>query len=239
MLSQALYRQCAYCNKNILKKDSVCPHCGSKQKTSKIFYYIAAFFVGFFIIGFLGSGKPAQTKSTEDGLQKSVISSKQKKSELQLPEDEMAFISIIRDYQNQFANAKNELQESLYRDERKKELSLLVKQRNVNEWVGTIRKLETNNDGKAILSVEIAPKVFLKTWNNALSDFSENTLIEKSSESYKTLLNLGGGSKIIFSGTFFYSNEDFLREQSLTIKGAMKEPEFLFKFTTIKPIQEK
>lgn len=238
MSSEALYRQCNSCKKNILKKDTVCSHCGCKQKTSKIFYYIAACFVGLFIIGVSNSEKPIKTKSTEDSSQKNLISSKYKRSEFQVPEDEIAFITVIRDYQNQFVNAKNELQESLLRDERKKELGLLKKQLNVYEWVGTIRKLETNSDGKAIISVEIAPKVFLKTWNNALSDFSENTLIEKSSELYKILLNLGIGSKIIFSGHFFHSNEDFFEEQSMTIKGAMKEPEFLFKFISIKPIQE-
>lgn len=124
MSSEALYRQCNSCKK-YFKKDAVCSYCGCKQKTSKIFYYIAACFVGLFIIGVSNSEKPIKTKSTEDSSQKNLISSKQKRSEFQVPEDEIAFITVIRDYQNQFVNAKNELQESLLKDERKKELSLL------------------------------------------------------------------------------------------------------------------
>ena len=81
--------------------------------------------------------------------------------------------------------------------------------------------------------MRIAPNIYLKTWNNAVSDFGSNTLIEKSDPLYGRLLTSSVGDNIEFSGTFFSSGKDGVEETSLTIAGSLEEPEFLFKFKSL------
>jgi hypothetical protein len=112
------------------------------------------------------------------------------------------------------------------RDQRKISLSALLNKYSVKSWVGTINRLETNNEGKGILSVRISPNIEIKTWNNALSDMGSNTLIEKESPVFMNLFDLSNGQKVKFSGNFIPSETDFIEETSITIDGSMMNPEF-------------
>ena len=89
------------------------------------------------------------------------------------------------------------------------------------------------------MSIKISPNIHIKTWNNSLSDIMDNTLIEKNSPVYKSLFNLVAGQDVKFSGNFFISQEDYIKETSLTIDGSMNDPEFLFKFKEIKAVSSK
>ena len=42
--------------------------------------------------------------------------------------------------------------------------------------------------------------------------------------------------KVRFSGSFWPSPSDRLRETSLTTEGSMSEPDFLFRFTAVAPV---
>lgn len=148
---------------------------------------------------------------------------------------ELEFISSVTDYSTKFKSAKNELQESVLRDERAAVFSSLLKGRSVDSWVGTIEELSTNNDGKAVLSIRISPDIKIRTWNNALSDLGSNTLIEKNTSLYSTLLELSAGQNVFFSGTFPASKTDFIKEGSLTINGSMTNPDFILKFDSVTP----
>jgi hypothetical protein len=153
---------------------------------------------------------------------------------LNTPKSQSAFVDIVEGYSSQFPAAKNELQESAMRDERRSSiLRALGSDLSVDNWIGTITSLETNTEGKGIVSIKVSPNVVLKTWNNAISDIVHNTLIEKNSSSYNALLNLAAGDIVVFSGSFFSSDEDGIYETSVTISGSMQEPEFLFKFNKI------
>ena len=169
----------------------------------------------------------------------SAIESKNKKSsslsEFQ-PEEQTTFIQAVTEYSEKFSSAKNELQQSVLRDERKAAIERSVNGYSISSWIGTISQLETNSDGKAIVSIAISPRIEIQTWNNALSDIGSNTLIEKGSSLYSSLLQLTKGQMVEFSGVFFESDTDYLKETSMTIDGSMRSPEFLFNFRTIKPI---
>lgn len=47
-------------------------------------------------------------------------------------------------------------------------------------------------------------------------------------------MNFTIGDKVIFSGSLFSSDEDSIKETSMTASGAMLNPEFHKKFNTIK-----
>lgn len=151
-----------------------------------------------------------------------------------LPEQQATFIAAISDYKTRFDTAGNELQQSVLRDERRMAILKAVDgQLRAEGWLGTLRKLETNSDGNAIVIVRVAPNIDLATWDNAMSDILHSTLIEKGTPIYAALVNMSVGDKVKVSGNFIRAEADGLFEQSITIRGAMTAPEFLFKFTDI------
>lgn len=149
------------------------------------------------------------------------------------PDQQRDFISIVNVFKSHFETANNEIQQSISRDQRAKELGELLTLTTISKWFGTIKSIETTSEGKAVLMINIGDNVYVGTWNNALSDYLDGTLIEKSDPVYLALADMKVGDKVSFSGSFIRSNEDGVKERSLTIRGSMQDPEFLFKFNHV------
>lgn len=160
--------------------------------------------------------------------------------EAALPANQRDFLAVAIDYRERFRSAANELQQSALRDERRASFKKALGSRlTVEHWIGTLRKLETNSEGKAIVTVRLVPRIDLLTWNNGLSDAMHHTMIDQGTPLYAALMNMSIGDPVIVSGSFLPSDEDGVRETSMTIDGSMTAPEFLFHFTTISKQQEK
>ncbi len=235
MGSESMFTKCKTCGKDISKSAKACPQCGAKQKKLSVIHWIGIGFLGLIIIGIINSPKN-KTQSTEPNAIASISPAKAKSIESQMPEEQIRFVRNVSEYATSFRGVKNELQQSAMRDQRRAAISTFLGGYSVNSWVGTINQLETNTEGKAILSVRISPNIEIKTWNNALSDVASNTLIEKGTPVYNNLFSLSKGQRVMFSGTFFPSESDFIKETSMTIDGSMRNPEFLFKFKSVTPI---
>jgi len=236
MGSESLFTKCKTCGKEISKSVKACPQCGAKQKKLSIIHWIGIGFLGLIIIGIANAPDKASQSSGEQV--KSSVSPKAIASiDSLMPTEQVRFIETVSKHARDFKGVKNELQQSAMRDQRKAAISGSLEGYSVASWVGTINQLETNTEGKAILSVRISPDIEIKTWNNALSDIASNTLIGKGSSLYGSLFDLSVGQKIEFSGSFFPSETDFVEETSMTIDGSMRNPEFLFKFRSVRPIQ--
>ena len=154
----------------------------------------------------------------------------------QRPRSQILFENVILQYAQEFDRAQNELQESVSRKNRRNAIAALNMGVYIENWVGTIDELGTNTEGKASIKIRLSPNLNIKTWNNALSDMFDNTLIEMDSKLYQVLYNLKKGQRVTFSGNLFRSDDDFYRETSVTIRGAMKDSDFLLRFTDIKPV---
>jgi hypothetical protein len=150
-----------------------------------------------------------------------------------MPDDQRRFVEVVSGFIKEFHKSKNELQESVLREDRKRALIKVMPSLYVNGWFGRISTLETTGDGSAILSVSISPSISIQTWNNSISDVIDNTLISKNSDLYSKLINCEEGNEILFDGGFFSSEEDYVQETSITIRGSMLSPEFLFRFSSI------
>jgi RNA polymerase subunit RPABC4/transcription elongation factor Spt4 len=224
--SDNLWTDCNACRKQVSVKANLCPHCGAKRARFRALKWIGGGFLGLVIV----SAALAPDKS--DWQTTSLVAAKT--AAVPLPSKETSFISAISDYSKRFNSASNELQQSALRDQRRTAiLAALGSQLQADGWVGTLRKLETNGDGKAIVTVRIAPDLDILTWNNALSDALHSTMIEKGTPLYAALMNMAIGDKVTVSGTFVRAEDDGIFEQSLTIAGSMTAPEFLFRFRTI------
>ncbi len=106
----------------------------------------------------------------------------------------------------------------------------------VREWVGQVTTRSTNNEGRGVLVVSIGPNVSVKTWNNSLSDIGDKTLIEPGSAVFNAMGSLRNGDWVRFSGRLFSDSTDCVREPSMTIRGTMTSPEFIFRFDSIQRI---
>lgn len=232
MASENLWTTCQACGKQIAVKAHICLHCGHKLARFRRLKWATVGFVSFTVLAaFIVPDKPDQNAGVE---KTSAPASMDKTAIVPMPEKQTAFIAIISEYERLFSSAANELQQNAFRDKRREAImASLGPQRRVSEWVGTLRKLETNGDGKAVIAVRIAPDLDLLTWNNSLSDSLHGTLIDKGTQLYGVLMDMAVGDKVKVSGNFFPADADGLFEQSITIRGAMTAPEFLFKFTDI------
>ncbi len=107
--------------------------------------------------------------------------------------------------------------------------------RKVSNWVGKIKNLDTNGEGKAVLELRIGKDTKISTWNNAFSDTFDNTLIPMDTAMYTTLVDMEKGDAVRFSGTFIDDTETCLAEHSLTLSGQMNTPNFVFRFSDVAP----
>ena len=149
------------------------------------------------------------------------------------------FRSIIDSARNEYLTARNNIIKTEARQNRRRQLASAFENVVVTDWIGFVVQLDTTSDGMVIFGVVLDQSdIELSTWNNALSDIFDNSLIKSDSAIYRQLRSLGEGDKIKFSGSFFSDESDFFTEKSLTEEVSMMDPEFLFKFHSVTLIQQ-
>ncbi len=234
MKSDSLWRACEDCGKQFSVKAKACPHCGKGGgRFSKLKWFGGGFAAFVIASAIFGSGE-AEKGAVAGNSPTAASASAVKSTAAPLPEQQASFIAAISNYKTRFDAAGNELQQSVLRDERRMAILKAVGgQLRAEGWLGTLLKLETNGEGNAVVVVRVAPNIDLATWNNALSDVLHSTLIGKGTPLYAALVNMSAGDRVKVSGNYIHAEADGLFEQSITIRGAMTAPEFLFKFTEI------
>lgn len=149
------------------------------------------------------------------------------------PAAEAAFIAETQAAITKYQAAKTDLQRSQVMRERNKNLLAIMGGTKVNNWVGIVKTVGANGEGKAYVSIEIAKGVSVKTWNNALSDAGDSTLIPTDSPFFQTLVSAAPGDKLAFSGSFFPDPDATIRTTNITETFSVLTPEFLVKFSAI------
>lgn len=148
----------------------------------------------------------------------------------QLPEDQKGFLAVMADAAAEYDEAPNELIQSRIDRERKVASREFVGDGGlVTNWVGILETLGTNGDGNGVVTIRGNDQVAFKTWNNALSDMEDKTLIPHDSELYETLAKLSEGTAVAFTG-------HLMGESSMTERGSVMEPEFIVRFSSIEPL---
>lgn len=241
MPSSDLWLTCKNCSKKIPAKAIKCPHCSAVQprgKRRKWLFIGLGVFVGLsFVNAMVSSPKDNGVEKTKASAPSQIVDDsanvKIEEVELLTPKQQTDFVSIAKNFRTDFDTANNEIKQSIARDGRAKAIRELITSTAVESWYGTIVSIETTSEGKAIFMVRLADNVHIGTWNNALSDYLDGTLIEKTDPVYSALADMKAGDKVIFSGNFIPSQEDGVKERSITIRGSMQDPEFLFKFNQV------
>lgn len=152
------------------------------------------------------------------------------------PDFQRDFMTIIVDYKYKYLQAENQLLKSSLVSERLKSFEKLKgNPRQINNWIGVLEKMGTNSDGKAYVVISLSPPpntIKVSTWNNAISDIQDKTLIPQGGATYANLSSMKEGNVVKFSG-------QLKRSTNITEAGKMTEPEFLFKFTNIEKIGDR
>ncbi len=168
-----------------------------------------------------GCGKPAEVKPP--------------RAEIEIPSDQATLLGIVTAAQSEASQAENDMQLGGVKSSRDKALCEALSSLSASYWIGRIDSISSNSDGKGVLAIEIAKGVLVKTWNNAVSDMLSDTLIEPGSQVFETASRMKPGQRVIFSGRFFQGTDgDCLGESSLTLRGKVKEPEFIFRFSELR-----
>lgn len=152
------------------------------------------------------------------------------------PSDQVRFIAAITQARSKFNAAPNELAAGGMRNARQQAICSALQGQSASGWIGKVAYLSTNGDGKGVITLELAPGLQVSTWNNALSDFSDKTLIDPDTQFFKSLAVMKRGDTVRFSGGFFPSNLDCVGEQSVTLAGSMKSPVFTMRFSSIRKL---
>lgn len=163
-------------------------------------------------------------------------SKKESEPEIQYPANQTVLIDASLLAIDKAKKADNDMQKGNALRERNKKICANMGPLTVEDWIGTVSKIDSNSDGLGILKIEIAKNVYVETWNNAISDSFHNTLIQPSTPLFDAVANLKKGQKVKFSGQFFDDSDTCIYESSLTLDGKVKEPEFIFKFSKVSPL---
>jgi len=141
------------------------------------------------------------------------------------------FLAILQDAKVSYQNTSDATLSLGARANRAADLcTLLGNDRNVVDWTGTISTL---SDSGSVLAVKLANDVTIGT--SGASDGQAASMIDPASDLFNTVSQMHVGERIRFSGNFFPSNTDCIKETSATPKGSMTAPYFLMKFTAIAP----
>jgi len=232
-VSAKLYKNCPECGKALMKTVAVCPQCGKKQfgvwhHTKKVLGALFLAFIAFSIFD-------AVTDNTQPVLSQKDTAARQSPL-IQIPADQNEFVAVVEKHRSMLSGAKNNIVKKEVRNARASALMEADVAQFVGGWIGEVSSIDVAGDD-GVFSVEVGDDIRITTWNNELSDISDETLIKRGSEPYISLMNLSRGDKVRIAGEFLPSEEDYFKEVSLTLDGAMQDPEFLFRFKSITPVK--
>jgi hypothetical protein len=149
------------------------------------------------------------------------------------PQSQADFISLIEKAREDFDDAETDLQESVIIRGRDKALCGVLSNQTANNWVGGVKDVGANGEGKAYLEIEIANDVRVKTWSNALSDIFDNTLIPTSSKFFDRLVAIQKGDLVYWSAKFLSESNSCLKGANLTEYFYGKDPKFIVDFKDV------
>ena len=153
-----------------------------------------------------------------------------------IPNDQKVFVKLVSSFIKKYNQSTNELQKSSTKRKRSNKLKEFFKGKvSISNWVGRVSRLGTTSSGNAELNIKLSgnQSISIGTTNNELSDaLQTTTLIPIGSKLFDKVSGFSTGDKIRFSGNFIVSDEgSYIKEQSITESGSMRNPEFLFQFS--------
>jgi len=201
--------------------------------------------VGFLVLAMLssvfGSSSETSTSSSTSSASSSESAEPEEPVEVEpvggrygdYPAAQLKFVQTVDKAKTAIRDAETDLQESVALRARDKALCAILGKNNATNWTGLIGRIGANGEGKAYVTVDIGDDMKVSTWNNALSDFMDDTLIPTTSSFFDDLVALKKGDPVTFSGTFLSSSDSCLKKSNLTDLFYGRDPDFVFRFSDV------
>jgi hypothetical protein len=152
---------------------------------------------------------------------------------LKPPTDQVRFIQVIDQARSQYKSGQTNFQKGAVRPSRAHLICAVLKSPRVEAWIGTIDKLSTIGDGDGVLTINIANKISVGTWNTANSDKAHNTIIKSKSSLYHDLLRMKKGDTVRIYGHLLRRDLDCYWEMNSTLDKSIEEPSWAIRFSRI------
>jgi outer membrane biosynthesis protein TonB len=180
-----------------------------------------------------GTTPPAPTPSpaaapAEDGIAALALTAQQ-------PKDQTAFATVIGEAKKDFDAVDVEGQMDI-QPQRAAAICKALPKPEVKNWVGSIQAADADSGGRLTVTIALPDGTLVKTWNNAMSDLDDNTLVQAGTPLAAAFGKLKTGDAVRFAGTFFSDEADCYRSTRLALGQSVKEPSFLFRFTSVEKL---
>lgn len=156
-----------------------------------------------------------------------------------IPAAQQAMSDAVATGRTEAESAETDLQRANVLNVRSDAMCESVPDGDVTDWIGTVVTVDANGEGKAVVVVSIEEDIEIGTWNNALSDSGDRTLIEQGSELYDAALELAPGDSVRFSGTLksgSESNDRCYYTSNLTEVMSIDSPDYIINFSELQKI---
>jgi hypothetical protein len=151
------------------------------------------------------------------------------------PKDQAAFTKAVSTARTEFDAAEDIERESI-QPERAAAICKALPKPVVKDWVGKLQAIEADSGKRLTVTIALPDGTLVKTWNNAMSDMEDQTLVAAGSPVADSFGKLKVGDSVRFSGTFFSDEPDCYRSSRLSLNQSMMEPSFLFRFTAVEKL---
>ena len=156
-----------------------------------------------------------------------------------VPATQQAMTDAVARARSEAESAETDLQRANVLNVRSDTLCTTVPDGAVQGWIGTVRSVDANGEGKAVVVLGIEDDIEIATWNNAFSDLNDNTLIEQGTELYDAALALAPGDAVQFSGTLksgSEANDACYYTSNLTETMSIDSPDFIINFSDLQKV---
>lgn len=157
-----------------------------------------------------------------------------------VPAAQQAMTEAVEQGRADAESAETDLQRANVLNVRSDALCSAIPDGAVQEWVGTVVTVDANGEGKAVVVVSIEEDIEIGTWNNALSDVSDNTLIEQGDPLYDAALALAPGDTVTFSGTLksgTEGNDECYYASNMTEVMSIDSPDYIINFSDLQKVE--
>lgn len=152
---------------------------------------------------------------------------------LNMPDSEARFIKHVTTASDDYDEAATDLQQSQVVRKRNKAICTDLPDGNFVDWVGEVKDVGANGEGKAHVAVDIDDNIHVQTRNNAFSDLSDNTLMPEGLPFFDALTHLVPGDKVTISGSFVGESGSCVKTSNMTEVFGLADPQFIARFSKV------
>ncbi|GAB2538669.1 TM2 domain-containing protein [Brachybacterium huguangmaarense] len=156
-----------------------------------------------------------------------------------LPPAQVAMSDAVGKARTDAENADTDLQRANVLNVRSDALCGAVPDGRAEGWIGTVKTVDANGEGKAIVTLEITDDIEIGTWNNAVSDAGDNTLIEQGTPLFDQALALKPGDMVRFTADFkggTDANDKCFYTSNLTEVMSIDSPDYIVTFESLEKV---